>query len=172
MTEAVALRLDEPNPYLLGLFAPVRDEITERPLRCVSPKWTQPALRGARALPLVRRRRHGPRDGLRERQAPLASTASCATNQVTGSRTEHRFGPGRFGSEAPFAPREGSRGDDDDGYLVSFVTDERDGRSEVEILDASDIAAGPAARVLLPQRVPLGFHATWVRADQLRHKEM
>ncbi|MBA3906708.1 MAG: carotenoid oxygenase family protein [Pseudonocardiales bacterium] len=86
---------------------------------------------------------------------------------VTGERQEHRFGPGRFGSEAPFAPRDGSIGDDD-GYLVSFVTDERDGRSEVEILDASDIAAGPVARVLLPQRVPLGFHATWVRADQLR----
>jgi carotenoid cleavage dioxygenase-like enzyme len=86
---------------------------------------------------------------------------------VTGKREEHRFGPGRFGSEAPFAPRDGSIGDDD-GYLVSFVTDERDGRSEVEILDASDIAAGPVARVRLPQRVPLGFHATWVRPDQLR----
>ncbi|MDT7575767.1 MAG: hypothetical protein QOH17_2100 [Pseudonocardiales bacterium] len=86
---------------------------------------------------------------------------------VTGRREEHRFGPGRFGSEAPFAPRDGSTGDDD-GYLVSFVTDESNGRSEVEILDASDIAAGPLARVLLPQRVPLGFHATWVRADQLR----
>jgi carotenoid cleavage dioxygenase-like enzyme len=85
----------------------------------------------------------------------------------TGKREEHRFGPGRFGSEAPFAPRDGSVGDDD-GYLVSFVTDERDGRSEVEILDASDIAAGPVARVRLPQRVPLGFHATWVRPDQLR----
>ena len=90
-------------------------------------------------------------------------------DQVTGERAEYRFGPGRYGSEAPFAPREGSRGDDD-GYLVSFVTDERDGRSEVEILDASDIAAGPVARVRLPQRVPLGFHATWVRADQLRRK--
>ncbi len=88
-------------------------------------------------------------------------------DRVTGTRQEHRFGPGRFGSEAPFAPRDGSTGDDD-GYLVSFVTDERDGRSEVEILDASDISAGPVARVRLPQRVPLGFHATWVRTDQLR----
>jgi carotenoid cleavage dioxygenase len=56
----------------------------------------------------------------------------------------------------------------DDGYLVTFVTDERDGRSEVQILDASDLGAGPVGRVLLPVRVPLGFHATWVRADQLR----
>jgi carotenoid cleavage dioxygenase len=91
-------------------------------------------------------------------------------DRQTGERTRHDFGPGRFGSEAPFAPRDGSTGDcaDADGYLVSFVTDARDGRSEVEILDASDIAAGPVARVRLPQRVPVGFHATWVRADQLQ----
>jgi carotenoid cleavage dioxygenase len=83
-----------------------------------------------------------------------------------GGTTRHDFGPGRWGSEAPFAPRDGSRAEDD-GYLVTFVQDEASGRSEVEILDAADIAAGPVARVLLPTRVPLGFHACWVRADQL-----
>ncbi|ODU02516.1 MAG: 9-cis-epoxycarotenoid dioxygenase [Pseudonocardia sp. SCN 72-86] len=88
-------------------------------------------------------------------------------DRVTGERQHHWFGDGRFGSEAPFAPRDGSTGEDD-GYLVTFVTDERDDRSEVQILDASDLTAGPVGRVLLPQRVPLGFHATWVRQDQLR----
>jgi carotenoid cleavage dioxygenase len=88
----------------------------------------------------------------------------------TGERQEHRFGPGRYGSEAPFAPRDTSR-TEDDGYLVTFVTDERDGRSEVQILDAADLGAGPVGRVLLPTRVPLGFHATWVRPDQLRSTE-
>ncbi len=87
-------------------------------------------------------------------------------DRLTGQRQEHFFGPGRFGSEAPFAPRTGGTAEDD-GYLVSFVTDERDGRSEVQVLNASDLSAGPVARVLLPQRVPLGFHATWVRSDQL-----
>ncbi|WP_370947624.1 carotenoid oxygenase family protein [Amycolatopsis sp. cg5] len=87
---------------------------------------------------------------------------------VAGSKTEYSFGPGRWGSEAPFAPRDGAaEGDDADGYLVTFVQDEREGRSELDIFDAADLAAGPVARVLLPQRVPLGFHATWVRADQL-----
>jgi carotenoid cleavage dioxygenase len=84
----------------------------------------------------------------------------------TGDRQEHRFGPGRWGSEAPFAPRDGASAEDD-GYLVTFVQDEGEGRSEVVILDAADVAAGPVARVRLPQRVPLGFHATWIRADQL-----
>ena len=92
-------------------------------------------------------------------------------DRVTGQRQEHRFGPGRYGSEAPFAPRDGAAPGPEgeaDGYLVSFVTDEREGRSEVQILDAADLGAGPVGRVLLPTRVPLGFHATWVRPDQLR----
>ena len=86
----------------------------------------------------------------------------------TGATDRHWFGPGRWGSEAPFAPR--SMAPDraeDDGYLVSFVHDENDDRSEVIVLDATDIAAGPLARVLLPGRVPIGFHAVWVRAAQL-----
>ena len=88
-------------------------------------------------------------------------------DNLAGSKTEYRFGPGRWGSEAPFAPRDGAAVDSADGYLVTFVQDEREERSELDIFDAADLAAGPVARVLLPQRVPLGFHATWVRADQL-----
>ncbi|MEO6956986.1 MAG: carotenoid oxygenase family protein [Antricoccus sp.] len=84
----------------------------------------------------------------------------------TGDAANYRYGDGRFGSESPFAPRDGSNGDDD-GYLVSFVTDENDQSSVVEVLDAADIAAGPVATIKLPQRVPLGFHATWLRPDQL-----
>jgi carotenoid cleavage dioxygenase-like enzyme len=83
-----------------------------------------------------------------------------------GTQDRHWFGEGRWGSEAPFAPRPGARAEDD-GYLVSFVHDEVEGRSEVVVLDATDLAAGPVARVLLPGRVPLGFHACWVRAEQL-----
>lgn len=88
-------------------------------------------------------------------------------DNVTGGKQTHMFGPGRWGSEAPFAPRDGSHGEDD-GYLVTFVQDEREGRSEVAIYDAAAIDSGPVGRVLLPQRVPLGFHATWIRADQLK----
>ncbi|MCF2528031.1 carotenoid oxygenase family protein [Yinghuangia soli] len=84
----------------------------------------------------------------------------------TGARQDHRFGPGRWGSEAPFAPRDGGTAEDD-GYLVTFVHDERENRSEVVVLDAADLAAGPVCRILLPQRVPTGFHSCWVRADQL-----
>lgn len=83
--------------------------------------------------------------------------------------TDERWecGPGRWASEAPFAPRPDAASDED-GYLVSFVYDQLEDRSEVVILDASDITAGPLARVLIPQRVPVGFHATWVPGSKLR----
>jgi carotenoid cleavage dioxygenase len=83
-----------------------------------------------------------------------------------GATDRHWFGPGRWGSEAPFAPRAGGTAEDD-GWLVSFVHDEGENRSEVVVLDAAALAAGPVARVLLPARVPIGFHATWVRGEQL-----
>ncbi len=88
-------------------------------------------------------------------------------DNVTGEKQTHLFGPGRWGSEAPFAPRDGSRAEDD-GYLVTFIQDEAAGRSELAIYDAADVTRGPVGRVLLPARVPLGFHGTWIRADQLR----
>lgn len=83
-----------------------------------------------------------------------------------GGVERHWFGEGRYGSEAPFVPRVGARSEDD-GYLVSFVHDMREDRSEVLILDAANISDEPLARILLPRRVPLGFHATWVDATEL-----
>ncbi|GAA5163162.1 carotenoid oxygenase family protein [Pseudonocardia eucalypti] len=88
-------------------------------------------------------------------------------DSLTCNKEQFSFGPGRWGSEAPFAARDGSR-DETDGYLVSFVTDEAENRSEVVVLAADAIEAGPIARISLPRRVPSGFHACWVRADQLK----
>jgi carotenoid cleavage dioxygenase-like enzyme len=84
----------------------------------------------------------------------------------SGEAETHWFGDGRWGSEAPFAPRPGAVAEDD-GYLVSYVYDERDERSEVEVLDAADVGAGPLCRIKLPVRVPIGFHATWVPGERL-----
>ena len=68
---------------------------------------------------------------------------------------------GVYGSEAPFAPRVGST-EEDDGYLVTFVTDTRDWSSACLVFDARALAQGPIARVKLPERIPAGFHATFV----------
>ena len=48
---------------------------------------------------------------------------------------------------------------------MSLVYDSRTDRSELLILDALDVTAEPLARVILPQRVPFGFHGNWI-SDQ------
>ena len=35
------------------------------------------------------------------------------------------------------------------------------------LIDAQNFEAGPVARVMLPVRVPAGFHGTWARGDQM-----
>ncbi len=84
----------------------------------------------------------------------------------TGTFERWDYGPHCFGSEAPFAARPGAT-DEDDGWLMTFVTDTRDWSSTCQVFDARQIAAGPIAKVGLPQRVPAGFHATWMAGDTL-----
>jgi carotenoid cleavage dioxygenase len=85
----------------------------------------------------------------------------------TGASTSFKLGERRYGSEAPFAPRIGAR-DEDDGYLVSFVTDENTGTSECILLDAQHIEDGPVARIALPHKLCSGTHSCWASRDQLR----
>ncbi len=79
----------------------------------------------------------------------------------TGDRMVHDFGPGRTTGEAVFVPS-GPEAGETDGWLMSLVHDASTGCSELVLLDAADFAAPPTARVLLPTRVPLGFHGNWV----------
>jgi carotenoid cleavage dioxygenase len=78
----------------------------------------------------------------------------------TGQSWELNLGPNRYASEAPFAPRIGAR-DEDDGYLVSFVTDEGTGTSECIVIDAKRLADGPVCRIALPHKICSGTHAHW-----------
>lgn len=81
--------------------------------------------------------------------------------------TEHiSFGEQRFGSEAPFIPRANAQSEDD-GYLISFITDMAQDRSECIIIDAQDISAGPVCTIILPHRISSGTHACWASAEQL-----
>lgn len=79
----------------------------------------------------------------------------------TGGRTSHRLSNGRTGSEAVFVPAADGTSEDD-GYLLSYVYDPAEDKSELVILDASNIANDPVARVHLPARVPAGFHGSWI----------
>ena len=56
-------------------------------------------------------------------------------------------------------------GAENDGWLMSFVTDRAEETSELAIIDARDVSAGPVARVKMAARVPIGFHANWFASD-------
>ncbi len=80
---------------------------------------------------------------------------------LTGSREVWDPGPTSHSGEWLFVPA-GRDPADDAGYLLSYVHDEAAGRTELVIIDASDVPSGPIAWIEIPQRVPYGFHAAWV----------
>jgi carotenoid cleavage dioxygenase len=78
----------------------------------------------------------------------------------TGASSEWFYADSEVSGEHVFAPDpDGSA--EDDGWLLSVVTDRATERSDLVVLDARDVAAGPIARVHIPRRVPIGFHANW-----------
>ena len=88
-------------------------------------------------------------------------------DQAKGTETRYKFPAGVFASETPFAPRVGAT-TEDDGYLVTFVTDMNEDRSECQIFAAQDLAAGPIAKVRLPERISSGTHAYFAPRNLLR----
>jgi carotenoid cleavage dioxygenase len=80
---------------------------------------------------------------------------------VSGESHVHEFGAGRYGGEGVFAPKPDALAEDD-GWLLTFVYDSERNVSECVILDAQHMDGEPVARVLLPQRVPYGFHGVWI----------
>ena len=79
-------------------------------------------------------------------------------NTQTGCGEHVVYGEGRIGGETVFIPREGAKSEDE-GYITTFVRDRREERSELVIYDAQTLER--CAQVLIPRRVPFGFHAHW-----------
>ncbi|MBS0473887.1 MAG: carotenoid oxygenase family protein, partial [Proteobacteria bacterium] len=86
---------------------------------------------------------------------------------TNGEQSIYKFGERRYGSEGAIALRPNPKSEDD-GYVLTFITDLNANSSECVILDAADVAAGPVARVMLPGRITNGTHACWVEADRYR----
>jgi len=80
---------------------------------------------------------------------------------VAGTSETHVYGPAVVSGEAVFAPDPGRTGEDA-GWLLNFVTDRTDGSSSLVVLDAASMTE--TARVLIPRRVPFGFHGNWFPA--------
>jgi carotenoid cleavage dioxygenase len=84
----------------------------------------------------------------------------------TGKSPTHEFGQGCYGGEAVFVPHPGGK-DEDEGWLITFVYNSRSETSELVVINAQDVTSEPVARVLIPQRVPYGFHGAWISEAQL-----
>jgi carotenoid cleavage dioxygenase-like enzyme len=86
---------------------------------------------------------------------------------TTGDAVERAFGtaesPGAPG-EAVFVPSTSGPADESSGWYIGYVYDPARDGSDLVIIDASDFAAQPVARIKLPQRVPYGFHGNWINA--------
>ncbi len=79
---------------------------------------------------------------------------------LTGSREVYDQGAGRHFMEPVFVPRH-EHADENDGWLLSYLYDQESNLSDVVILEAANLSAGPVATVHLPRRVPYGFHGNW-----------
>jgi carotenoid cleavage dioxygenase len=85
----------------------------------------------------------------------------------TGAIARHFHGPHRYGGEGVFVPRPGATAEDD-GWLVTYVHDERERTDEMVFVNAQNVSAPPGACIRIPGRIPYGFHGAWVSGATMR----
>lgn len=79
----------------------------------------------------------------------------------SGESQSYTHGDTTVVGEHIFAPNPQATAEDD-GWVLTMATDRLTERSELLILDARQLGKGPIARVKMPRRVPIGFHANWM----------
>ncbi len=79
---------------------------------------------------------------------------------TTGEAKVWNAGPTAYVSQTAFAPRAGAT-DEDDGWLLAWVTEADARRTDVVILDARDPSTGPLARIKLGALFPSASHVRW-----------
>lgn len=82
-------------------------------------------------------------------------------DQDTGQLDRWDPGPLYRAGEVVFVPASKTAAEGE-GWLLCFAYDRSRDASDFVVLDATDVAAGPVARIKLPGRVPYGFHGWWV----------
>jgi carotenoid cleavage dioxygenase len=78
-----------------------------------------------------------------------------------GTSEARSFGRGTHASEGVFVPASDGAAEDE-GWVLAVVYDEARDASDLIVVDATDFSGPPVATVRLPQRVPFGFHGSWV----------
>ncbi|WP_227984973.1 carotenoid oxygenase family protein [Nocardia spumae] len=88
-----------------------------------------------------------------------ADTAIVKYDVEQGNSTACELGADFAPGEAVFVPAADARGEDE-GWLLTIVSDRGGRGSELLVLDAADLSR--TASVRLPRRVPAGFHGSWI----------
>ena len=81
-------------------------------------------------------------------------------DHLSGKLAVYDVGAGCATNEPIFVPRTADA-PEGDGYVLANIYDEGRRASQLVILDAQNVAAGPLATVYLDHRVPFGFHGNW-----------
>ncbi|MGI5198272.1 carotenoid oxygenase family protein [Streptomyces sp. CA-288835] len=82
-------------------------------------------------------------------------------DRTTGARLIRNVGDGQLPSEAVFVPSAQGTSEDD-GYLLTVISNLHADASQLLVLDATDVTAAPVATVHLPRRVTAGIHGSWI----------
>eukprot|EP01127_Copromyxa_protea_P012231 TRINITY_DN3165_c0_g1_i1.p1 TRINITY_DN3165_c0_g1~~TRINITY_DN3165_c0_g1_i1.p1 ORF type:complete len:515 (-),score=122.54 TRINITY_DN3165_c0_g1_i1:141-1685(-) len=86
----------------------------------------------------------------------------------TGKSITYIMDENDLSGEFVFVPnqdKEASEREEDDGYLVGYQYISKRNNSELVILRAQDLSV--QARIVLPQRVPQGFHGRWISKEMI-----
>ncbi|XP_073150555.1 9-cis-epoxycarotenoid dioxygenase NCED1, chloroplastic-like [Henckelia pumila] len=86
----------------------------------------------------------------------------------TGQIKKFIYGDDKYGGEPLFLPAGPDPKSEDDGYILTFVHDEKAWKSELQIINA--ITMKLEASVKLPSRVPYGFHGTFINAKDFANQ--
>ncbi|CAK9160279.1 unnamed protein product [Ilex paraguariensis] len=85
-----------------------------------------------------------------------------------GEVKKYIYGDEKYGGEPLFLPRDHPNCEEDDGYILAFVHDEKAWKSELQIVNAMNLKL--EASIELPSRVPYGFHGTFISAKDLENQ--
>jgi carotenoid cleavage dioxygenase-like enzyme len=84
----------------------------------------------------------------------------------TGAHASYYPGDNSAPEESVFVPKSEDSAEGE-GYLMALVSRRGEMRTELVILDALDVGAGPIATVRIPFRLRYGFHGTWIPGEEL-----
>ncbi|EPS68113.1 hypothetical protein M569_06660, partial [Genlisea aurea] len=101
-------------------------------------------------------------NGVAKLDLSLLNSDSSASLDCTVAR--HHYPHGVYGGEPYFVARDPNNpsADEDDGYILNYIHDEKAGESKFIIMDARSPTLQVLAAIKLPQRVPYGVHGIFL----------